>query len=504
MKQKIDKINKILKEYAKKSPALFAFYTGNKKFRFPKHIRILNKLLLDISSRKFKRLIVNMPPRHGKSELITGNYPVWYIGNNPSHRVIVTCYCSHFAETFGRKGKNLFLEFGKSIFNLELNPFSKSSRRFDINKHTGGIDFVGVSGAITGKGADLYIIDDPIKNDAEAHSAHQRDKLWDWFNSTAYTRLEPNGIMIVVMTRWHEDDLCGRIKENNQVISLKDYLANNETLSDDLWVIASFPALAIENDELGRSEGQALWSGKYPQKTIRSIEKNIGSYRFAGLYQQSPLPAKGNIFKRMYFRYFIENDEFFILKAFNNDKETKRVIPKSDCINFAVCDLAVTKKETSDYTVILIYSVTPKNDILIRDIIRDRYEGANHKELILSVHEKWKPSIIGIESVQYQTALTQIMQNTGLAIKALKPDKEKVMRSLPMQVRLEGGKVYFLDKAHWLDDFEKELIMFPNARHDDQVDAFSYIAYMTNEIGNVTPKGAKLILKKEGITSNYI
>lgn len=488
---------------AKESPALFAFYASNKKFRFPKHVRILNKLLLDISSRKIKRLIVNMPPRHGKSELISRNFPVWYLGTNPAHRIILTCYNANLAETFGRRVKGIFTENSKDVFNIVIHPQSKSAKRFDILKNDGGIDFVGAGGSITGKGANVFIIDDPIKNDAEANSAHQREKLWDWFTSTAYTRLEPEGIMIVVMTRWHEDDLCGRIFENFDIIPLADYLLYDGNLNDDTWVLAKMPALATANDPLGREEGKALWTKRYPFKKIRSIEKNIGSYKFAGLYQQSPAPASGNIFQRKFFRYFREDEEFFYLKPFEAEKETRKTIAKEFCTTFAVCDLAVTTKQTSDYTVIILFSVTPKKEILIRDVIREKYEGSRHKEIIRDINEKWKPLIIGIESVQYQITLIQELMNEGLAIKELRPDRDKLSRTYPMQARLEAGKIYFPEKEVWLKEFETELMLFPNAKHDDQVDAFAYISFIIANITNQKPVGVKAEKRSRGITSNY-
>jgi len=504
MKKYTKKEKELLMNLVKATPAWFAYFATEGKFRYPRHIRVLNKLLFDISSRKIKRLIVNMPPRHGKSELISRYYPVWYLGTFPSHRVILACYGASLAETFGRKVKNILTEFGGSIFNIQINPSSKSAKRFDLQKHEGGMDFVGADGAITGKGANLFIIDDPVKNDAESNSLNMREKLWDWFNATAMTRLEPDGILIIVMTRWHEDDLCGRIIANNEIVTLDEYLRNDCNLNNEPWILAKLSAIATEEDCLGRKKGDALWEKRYSEKQLKNIEKNSGSYRYAALYQQTPAPANGNIFKRNFFRYFTEDDDFYYLKPILQDFETKKTVAKSECPVYAVVDLAVTKKETSDYTVIIIFMLTGKKDILIREVIREKFEGSEHTGLIRNINEIWHPSIIGIESVQYQLSLIQTLREKGFAIKELKPEKDKFTRALTMKSRLEAGKIFLFEKALWLNDFEEELMMFPNAAHDDQVDAFAYISKMVTDISTEAPKSASVKQNKIKITSGFL
>ncbi|MFH1052708.1 MAG: phage terminase large subunit [bacterium] len=484
------------------SPASLAYIISKGRFEFPDHIKLLDNLLVKLSRREFNKLIINMPPRHGKSELISRYFPCWYLGTYPSHRIILTCYGSSLAESFGRKVKNIISEFGNNFFNLCLSPHSKSAKRFDIEGNSGGMDFVGAGGAITGKGADLLIIDDPIKNSAEAASLNMREVLWDWFNSTAMTRLESDGVVVVVMTRWHEDDLCGRIIANNTIITPDDYFKKNISLLDDSWILAKLPAIATEGDCIGRSPGEALWSSRFPIKNLKNAEKRMGSYLFSALYQQSPSPASGNIYQRKHFRYFTENDEFYFLEAMGQDYDTKKTIAKQYCSTFIVVDLAVTLKQSSDFTVLLVFKTTPQNDILVVDIERQKCEGANHKNIIKRMNDKWTPLMIGIESNQYQTALIQELQKEGFSIKSLRADKEKKIRALPMQARLEAGTVFFPLKASWLHDFEEELLMFPNATHDDQVDAFAYISYMVSDFSKENPKSAG-IRKKEKIASKF-
>lgn len=206
------------------SPAELANKISNNRWTKPKHIQYIDNMLVKIANSEIFRLIINMPPRHGKSELISKYFPFWYLGHFPDKRIILTSYEASFAQSWGRKVKELIEEFGEPIFKIKLNPSSRSAKSFDIKEHYGGMACAGAGGAITGKGADLIIIDDPVKNDKQAHSIVYRERIWDWFLATVYTRLEPEGAIIVVMTRWHEDDLCGRIIEsmnNCSIINLQ-------------------------------------------------------------------------------------------------------------------------------------------------------------------------------------------------------------------------------------------------------------------------------------------
>lgn len=176
----------------------------------PKHIKLIKNTLLKLEKRIIKNLIVNIPPRHGKSELISKYFPVWYLLNNPNHRIILTTYNNSFASLLGGQCLEIINEFGADYgFHISIN--NKGKGHFKLDGYKGSITAVGAGGSITGRGADLIIIDDPIKNIFEAKSEIRRENLWDWLTTTAFTRLEPNGIIIIVMTRWHKDDLCGKI-----------------------------------------------------------------------------------------------------------------------------------------------------------------------------------------------------------------------------------------------------------------------------------------------------
>ena len=461
-----------LLQLPKLSPSLFAYYVSRGQWRYAKHFGLIEEYIFKILRGEERFLIVNLPPRHGKSDFLSKYFPAWYLGNFPDKRVILSSYQASLSEGWSRKIRDILKEFGPPLFNIEINPNHHRANSFEILGHSGGLFSVGTGGAITGKGANIMIIDDPIKNDSEANSLTYRDKVFEWFNSTAFTRLEPDGAMILIMTRWNEDDLTGRL------------LNNNFATSGFQWQHINLPAIATENDQLGREVGQALWQERFDIDKLNQIKNSIGSYWFSSLYQQQPVPAGTSIFKRVWFQYFDEDDRNFII----NEKDGRRkTISKSSSKIFSTVDLASSIKETADYTVILTFAQTNDNDILILDIIREKFEAAEHLNLIKYTYQKFKPILIGIESVQYQSALLQAALKEGLPIKSLKADKDKISRALPMASLLEAGKVYFKRNAHYLDAFESELLNFPRANHDDQVDAFAYIQQIISFSSGLLP-----------------
>lgn len=461
-----DRLLRKIDSFISFTPAKTAEIISKGKWLNAPHLEMIDSLLIDLSLRNINKLIINMPPRHGKSELISKYFPFWYLGNFPEHKVILTSYEATFASQWGRKVRDLIDEHGKHLFGIEVSKDSSAVSNFAL-KSGGYMSCAGAGGPLTGKGADLLIIDDPVKNDAEANSSTIRQNIWDWFTSTAFTRLEPNGIIVIVMTRWHEDDLCGRISSSSFA---KD------------WKMLSIPAVAVENDFLGRNEGKALWSKRFNIEKLNEIRTHIGSYWFSALYQQMPSPASAGIFRRINFKYFNIGS--------NNIAEYEgRKINLKDCSLFVSVDLAIKSTETSDFTVAVIFAKTTDNSILIIDIIRERFEAADHLNMLKQIYYKYKPVLIGIESVQYQLSLIQSARRAGLPVKELKADRDKVSRALAASAMMEAGKVYFNSSGDWLSNFEKELLEFPKSRHDDQADALAYACLMINSSNSALPSG---------------
>jgi predicted phage terminase large subunit-like protein len=295
------------------------------------------------------------------------------------------------------------------------------------------------------------IIDDPVKNDEEAFSKVYREKAWDWWCGTASTRLEPSGSCVLIMTRWHEDDLAGRLLRED----------------GKSWTVVKLPAIAEATDPLGREEGAALWPERWSVEEL--MTKKTAAWAWIAEYQQRPAPDEGAIFKRQNFRYFTNSEGTYKLNASTG----LSVVPLDTCRRLITVDLAASVKTSADFTVVSSWAVTPKNDLLWLDVRRLRLEGPDQLPLLQRVYEEQKPCTVHIEKVGYQLTLIQQAIRAGLPVRECPVDKDKVSRAIPAAARMESGTVYMKQDAHWLRDCEAELLSFPNAEHDDQVDTLS-------------------------------
>ena len=433
------------------TPADLAWIVSKGTWYPADHLLLLDTLLVKVSLGEIKNLMIFMPPRHGKSELTSKYFPAWYLGKFPDKRVILTSYEADFAAGWGYKVRNILQEYGPNLFGVQVSAQSAARDRWELQGHQGGMMTAGVGGAITGKGADLLIIDDPVKNAEEAQSKTYRKKTYDWYRSTAYTRLEPGGAVIIIQTRWHEADLSGM-------------LLNEEP---EKWTVISLPALAEENDLLGRTAGEALFTSRYNAADLQEIKKTLGSYWFNALYQQRPQPDGGAIFKRQFFKYATLTGDILDLGG-----EKKFILPM--CRIFQTCDPAASTKTTADYFVLGTWAQTPNNDLVLLDVLRTRLEGPDQVILFKQQYQRWKPAFQAVESAGVGKTLYQMLIREGLPIKELKADTDKLTRALPAAARMEAGTVYFLQGASWLHEVEEELLSFPNGAHDDICDVISY------------------------------
>lgn len=437
------------------SPAEFARYDSNGKWKYPKHLKLLNKKLLQLSQRKFYRLAVFEPPRHGKSEIISKYFPAWYIGTHPDHRVILASYEADFAATWGRRARELLENHG-NLFNVEVSGTSKAAHRWGLDSRQGGMMTAGAGGPITGKGGDVIIVDDPVKNADDANSQSMRDRLFDWWKSTLYTRLEPDGVVIFVMTRWNEDDLGGRILD----------------FTDEPWEILNLPAIAEEEDILGRKPGDPLWPERFPIERLNQIKGEVGDYWWNAMYQQRPAPLEGGLLKLDWIRYW-SHDPNQIGTIDENGNPIVGLPTHNEHSNYQGWDLAISEKESADYTV----SCTGKLDhhdrnIYVLDWTRDHIDFPTQVREVQRLWNKWSTSMVGIETNAYQVALPQqVLLNSNVPIREVKRFQDKVTRITSRFVAFENGKVYLPLEHPLLPEFTKEYTYFPQARHDDMLDA---------------------------------
>jgi len=395
-----------------------------------------------------RRLMVFMPPRHGKSELISKYFPAWVLGNWPEKRVILTSYEADFAASWGRKARTVLQE-SAGIFDWNLGE--GAGYRWDTGKG-GGVQTAGVGGPITGKGADVFIIDDPVKNAEEANSPTYREKAWDWYRSTARTRLEPNGIMVLIMTRWHEDDLAGRL--------VRDMKEGGEQFD-----VISFPAIARENDPLGRRPGEPLWPDRYDVAALDATRRTLGPYWYASLYDQTPAPPGGDIFKEAWFGRYTN---------FPAGKPARRV---------QSWDTAHKTGSENSYSVCVQMSMW-SNGYYVENVVRERMEYPDLKRRAMQLAESERPDLVLIEDkASGQSLIQEMIRDTIIPVLPWSIDGDKIARANACTPECEAGKVFLREGAPWVADFIGELASFPYGMHDDQVDAFTQAMNYCKSLG---------------------
>ena len=248
------------------TPALFARLASQGRWRTARHLLAMDRAITEtIVGRSPKVLLIEAPPRHGKSELVSKYLPAWFLGTFPDRRVMLTSYEAGFARSWGRRVQEVFERWGPRYFGVRLNRRVRAASEWTIEGHEGGMFTAGVGGPLTGKGADLLIIDDPVKNSQTGLSETLREGQWDWWQSTASTRLEPGGTVILIGTRWHEYDLAGRLLESEK---------------NGGWPVRRLrlPALAEVPDALGRAEGEALWPERWPRSVLEERARASDPY----------------------------------------------------------------------------------------------------------------------------------------------------------------------------------------------------------------------------------
>lgn len=448
------------------TPAGLAFKASNGRWLPAAHLILLADRLVALARGDIDRLMVFMPPRHGKSELCSKYFPAWYLGTFPERRVILSSYEANFAAGWGRKARDILKEHG-GMFGVEVSEDSQAAAAWNLQGRQGGMDTAGVGGPITGKGADLFVIDDPLKNAEEAQSETIRNKQWDWWQSTARTRLHPGGKVLMMMTRWHEDDLAGKL------------LADADTGADQ-WEVLCLPAVAEQSDRLGREPGEALWPSRYSTSDLSKTKRASGPYWWSAMYQQRPAPEEGGIFGRETFRCWSTTGQGNMVTL--DTIEGPRDISLDACTKFATIDPAVSTRETADYFVMSTWAISDYGDLLLLDCLRDRIAGPDQPDRIRSEYEKWRHHQIGVERMGYQLSLLQELVKQGLPVMPLDPDKDKVARASLAAARYKSGKIFHPKQAAWLHDFEEELLAFPNGAHDDQVDTVAYAARIASQV----------------------
>ncbi len=452
------------------------------------HHALLGRVLDEFIAKKITRLIVSMPPRHGKSELVSRRLPAFILGRDPNARVITASYAQRLSRKMSRdvqrimsgpRFRNLFPAVRLGLKTKASDDALKTQDEFEIPGFEGSYTATSPGGSVTGMGFDYGIIDDPLKGRAEAESEVIREGVASWFDADFFTRQEGDATsdapILITLTRWHEKDLAGSL--------LKESL---EDKSGEQWTLLTLPAVADEDAIRSKADqrteiGAPLWPEKYSVERLGRLRRKIGSYNWSALYQQRPTPAEGGIFKRSWFRYYHRMRD----GRLDCDGSTFE-FDKAGRTTFTVVDLAISKKTEADYTVISDWSLA--NDgrsLVLLDLERDKFEGPDIIPAIKRHAKCWKSSFVAIESVGFQTYLTEMARHAGVPVREIDPGRnDKVTRAIAATPMFEAGEVWFPSNEiapHWLPDFEAELLTFPNGAHDDSVDNVSYAVHIATD-----------------------
>lgn len=430
------------REIARTEYSFYCEYVHRGLYKISKHSDLLCSKLEAVERGDIKRLLICCPPRHGKSMTVSETFPSWFIGRNTNRRVIVVSYGDALAQRFGRENKKRIREFGKEIFNIKLSSVNQANVNWGLDGARGGMIAAGIGGSITGEGADLLIIDDPIKNRMEANSIAYRNMVWNEYLSTLLTRLQSEAAIILILTRWHEDDLAGRI--------LKEH-------ADD-WDIVSLPAVAeSENDLLGRKIGETLWpENGYDEKWAALKKREVGTQVWNSLFQQRPSILEGGLFNRGWWRYY---------QRIPNDIE-----------EFGMSwDCTFKDNDDTDYVVGQVWGRRGA-DYYLLDQVRDQMGIIATMNSLQSLYGKWPRATLKlIEDKANGTAVIEMMTKKIPGLIPVNPQGGKFIRAQAMSPFAESGNIYLPDPsiAYWVHDFIEECASFPNGMTDDMVDAMT-------------------------------
>jgi predicted phage terminase large subunit-like protein len=415
-------------------------------YKVGKHHRILADMLMDIADGRETRACVNMPPRHGKSQLISIYFPAWFLGKYPDKKVLMVSHTTDLAVDFGRKVRNLIdrSEY-KSIFpTVSLALDNKSAGRWNTNSN-GEYYACGVGSALAGRGADLLLVDDPHNEQDIINGNYDVfDKAYEWFTYGARTRLMPGGRVAIVQTRWHQDDLTGRV--------IKDMTQNEQS---DQYNIVEFPAI-IDDDT---DHPKALWPEFYNLKALQQTKASMPLFQWNAQYQQNPTAEEASVVKREWWKIWKKDEP-----------------PECEYVVMTL-DAAAETHNRADYTAITTWGVFMNEEvdaynIILLNAIKKRVEFPELKVLALEEWTEWEPDAFIVEKKSAGTALYQELRRTGIPVQEYTPHRgsgDKLARLNSVADIIKSGLVW-VPEFRWAEEVVEEVAGFPFMSHDDLVD----------------------------------
>ena len=405
------------------------------------HHRVMADAFNRIAEGELKRLIINMPPRHTKSEFASHLFPAWYLGRFPDRKVIQTAHTAELAVGFGRKVRNLVgsKDYERIFTGVSLSADSKAAGRWNTNKQ-GDYFAIGVGGAVTGKGADILIVDDPhSEQEAAQNDPSVYDKTYEWYTSGPRQRLQPGGAICLVMTRWSKKDLTGSILK-----------ASIERGGSDEWEIIELPAIL--------PSGKPLWPGFWPQDQLEALKAELPVGKWSAQYQQDPTSEEGAIIKREWWKEWTKKDP-------------------PDC-EFVIqsWDTAFLAKETADYSACTTWGVFYDEDknanIILLDALQERLEFPDLKTRAYEMYKEYKPDAFIVEAKAAGSPLIFELRRIGIPVSEYSPGRgrDKIARVNAVSDLFHSGHVW-APKKRWAEEVIEEFAAFPTGDHDDLVDS---------------------------------
>ena len=433
-------------------------------FKMGRHIELICNKLQQVDDGTCRRLMVFLPPRSSKSVICSKLFPAWYMGRHPNHEILSVSHSDQLSSDFGRAVRDLVgNEMFQTIFpEVKLRSDVRSAGKWQTN-HNGVYVAAGVKTQIAGRGAHVAILDD-VMSEEDAFSEAGRRYIKEWFPAGLRTRLMPAGSIVIINTRYHEDDICGWLLENEK----------NSDMAEEIlypWEVIKIPAWLDEHAAqlLNLPVGSSYFPEWKPDNVLRmdelEIKRHNGSRYWQSLYMQDPTPAEGGIIKKGWFQRWPHNDP-----------------PECEFI-IQTMDTAFSAKTTADYSVMQTWGIfetfevdsTGKERLLPQLIllgnVRGRFEYPELRLTAQEEYEKHQPDAIMIEKKASGQSLLQDLRRAGLPVLEFTPDRDKVSRANAATPFLESGRVWLPEKKEWAFDLIEEAISFPNARYDDQVDA---------------------------------
>lgn len=434
------------------TPAIFAKSCSGGRWAGARHLYEIDRAIVDaVDGRRPERIIVvEAPPRHGKSQFCSRWVPAWYLGDRPNDRVILTSYSASLATNFGRSARDIIREHGHEFgYDLRVRSDSSAASDWGIEGHDGGMVTAGVGGPITGRGANLAIIDDPIKNAEEALSDRIRESQIDWFKSTLWTRIEPGGVLLVIQTRWHKEDLAGWILTHAR---------------DEMQVPVrhlSFPAVCnSEDDALGRKVGDALWPERWPVAELERIKKLNQGYWWDALYQQKPGVYGNNEWPDTYFGDHLWSAEW---------------PDQFECSVICIDPSKGKDAKRGDYSAI-VFAGFARGLIWIRATVERRPIEKIVRDT-LRMSNQTAAMVLGVEENAFQFLIKPEIERTGRELGVLVPEVKLMANTVSKEIRISRlGPMLEQKRLRINRDAGGELLVkqmkdFPNGDHDDGPDA---------------------------------